>query len=253
MVQDSPRNSSIRSLPVSKWWLMPCNSIVSITIGSRRTARLPVRRRPAANLARPASTVREAFGVDSRMPPRRIPRGACAALAIVCAVLLGACRAEEPAPKVTVNSAAPVPRPPTPSDSACPRDGKWKACHLEDRINKAGMGIKLLDTIRVPYFPEAGVRYRIGKTAKLVTFYFADSAAGAAATAQLDKLRLTPPGDTIGKWPSAPFEAIRSANMIAVLFEVNATQAERVRLALTAGAPQPYVEQAQTLPPATAR
>lgn len=140
----------------------------------------------------------------------------------------------------------PVPRPPTPSDSLCPRDGTWKACHLEDRINKAGMDIRVLDTITVPYFDAKGTRYKIGKTATLVAFYFADSAAGAAATAKLDKLRLTPPGDSIGQWPSAPFEAVRTANMIAVLFEVNATQAERVRLALTAGAPQPFSEQPDT-------
>ena len=109
------------------------------------------------------------------------------------------------------------------------------------------MGIKLLDTISVPYFTEKGMRYKIGKTAKLVTFYFADSLAGVMATAELDKLHLTPPGDTLGAWPSAPFEAIRSANLIAVLFEVNGTQAERVRLAITAGAPQP----AGTMPPPT--
>ena len=115
------------------------------------------------------------------------------------------------------------------------------------------MGITLLDTITVPYFTEPGVRYKIGKTAKLVTFFFADSAAGARATAPLHSMRLTPDGDTLGAWPSAPLETIRSSNMIAVLFEVNATQAERIRLALTAGAPQPYSEKAQTLPPATAR
>jgi hypothetical protein len=44
--------------------------------------------------------------------------------------------------------------------------------------------------------------------------------------------------------------------MIAVLFEVTPAQAERVRLALTAGAPQKFSESAptpQVLPPATAR
>lgn len=172
---------------------------------------------------------------------------------VVPIALLAAC-SDAPAPeKAPVAYSAPVPRPATPSDSACPRDGRWRACHLEDRINKAGMGIKVIDTIEVPYFPERGTRYRIGKTAKLVAFYFADSAAGAAATASLSKLRLTPPGDSIGKWPTAPFEAIRTANLIAVLFEVNATQAERVRLALTAGAPQSYTEQPQILPATQAR
>lgn len=169
-------------------------------------------------------------------------------------VTLAACGgSDEPASKVAVSTSGPVLRPPTPSDSACPRDGTWKPCHLEDRINKAGMGAKVMDTITVPYFPDAGIRYRIGKTAKLVAFFFTDSAAGAKATAALHAQRLTPGGDTLGAWPTAPAETIRSANLIAVLFEVNATQAERVRLALTAGAPQPYTEQAQTLPPAQAR
>jgi hypothetical protein len=171
------------------------------------------------------------------------------ALFLPC-VMLAAC-SDAPAPEhAPVANTTPVPRPLTPSDSLCPRDGQWRGCHLEDRINKAGMGIKVLDTITVPYFPQPGTRYKIGKTAKLVAFFFADSLAGAKATESLGKLRLTPPGDTIGKWPTAPYEAIRSANMIAVLFEVNATQAERVRLALTAGAPQPYRGQVQTLPPA---
>jgi hypothetical protein len=163
---------------------------------------------------------------------RRIP----AFFLILTAV--AACGGES-APAKTHVASGPVLRPPTPSDSLCPRDGTWKACHLEDRINKAGMGITVLDTITVPYFPERGTRYKIGKTARMVAFYFPDSAAGATATANLDKLRLTPPGDTLGAWPSAPFEAIRSANLIAVLFEVSGTQAERVRLAITAGAPQP--------------
>lgn len=171
--------------------------------------------------------------------------------------VLAACNDAPPPEKAPVAYSAPVPRPPTPGDSLCPRDGMWRACHLEDRINKSGMGIRVLDTITVPYFDAKGTRYKIGKTAKLVAFFFPDSATGAAATDKLDKLRLTPPGDSIGKWPSAPFEAIRTANMIAVLFEVNATQAERVRLALTAGAPQPFTAQPDTqtvqkLPPATA-
>lgn len=183
--------------------------------------------------------------------PRLLPTFLLGAAALVCAC------GDTPAPaKSPVAYATPVPRPPTPSDSLCPRDGLWRACHLEDRISKAGMMIKALDTLRVPHVNLPGIRYKIGKNAKLVAYFFPDSLAGAKATASLDKLRLTPPGDSIGQWPTAPFEAIRSANMIAVLFEVNAAQAERVRLALTAGAPQAYSESAQTpqvLPPATAR
>ncbi|MCO4099513.1 MAG: hypothetical protein HEQ38_08965 [Gemmatimonas sp.] len=185
---------------------------------------------------------------------RRYRRVVRAGALLLMSLTAAACAADTPAPATgSAVANAPVLRPPTPSDSACPRDGLWRACHLEDRINKAGMGIKVIDSITVPYFAERGTRYRIGKTAKLVIFFFADSLTGAKATASLDELRLTPPRDSIGAWPTAPFEAIRTANMIAVLFEVTAGQAERVRLALTAGAPQPYTERPQQLPPATAR
>jgi len=54
----------------------------------------------------------------------------------------------------------------------------------------------------------------------------------------LDTLRLTPLGDTIGAWPSRPF-VIRSANLLVALFDAGGTQAERIALAITAGAPQP--------------
>ncbi|HEY0928548.1 MAG TPA: hypothetical protein VGE27_01410 [Gemmatimonas sp.] len=157
---------------------------------------------------------------------------------------------------VAVAQLPPVARPLTPSDSACPKDGTWKGCALEDRINKAGIPIKVLDTIRVPYFAEPGVRYRIGRVATMAAFYFPDSAAGAKATEKLHRIRMTPPDDSIGAWPAPPFEGVRSANLIAVLFDVNGTQAERVRLAITAGAPQPASAMppvpsgAQKLPPA---
>lgn len=178
---------------------------------------------------------------------------------MVLAMTLTACGGDRkaPPPPAEVATLPPVARPLTPSDSACPRDGTWKACHLEDRINKAGMGIKVMDTITVPYFPERGTRYRIGRTATMAAFYFADSVAGTQATRSLDRFQLLPAGDTIGAWPERPLDVVRSANMILVLFGVNATQSERVRLAITAGAPQPFAvvdssasPRAQALPPA---
>ncbi|MBU6365146.1 MAG: hypothetical protein KJT01_02940 [Gemmatimonadetes bacterium] len=138
----------------------------------------------------------------------------------------------------TTAALLPVPRPPTPSDSACPRDGRWRPCSLEDRINKAGLAFKPAgDSARVPYLAVPGLRYRLGKSATLVALFYADSTAGAANTAPLDPLRLTPRGDSLGAWPSVPSEVIRSANLIAVLLDASETQAERVRLALQAGAP----------------
>lgn len=132
-----------------------------------------------------------------------------------------------------------VSRAPTPSDSACPRDGLWKACALEDRVNKAGMPVQVVDTLQLPYFSEPGIHYHIGRNMGMVAIFFADSLSGVKATAGLDRHSLTAPGESPGPWPAVPKEVVRSANLIAVLFNVTETQAERLRLAITAGAPQP--------------
>ncbi len=189
------------------------------------------------------------------------PRARLALLIPTLLLMAAACGEKKDAapPKADVSSLPPVPRPATPSDSACPRDGTWRPCHLEDRINKAGMNAKVIDTLTVPYFPERGTRYRIGRTATMAAFYFADSMAGVQASRGLDRFRLLPEGDSIGAWPEPPLDVVRSANLVLVLFGVNATQSERVRLAITAGAPQYYPPatdsapgsmRAQTLPPA---
>lgn len=166
-----------------------------------------------------------------------LPLFICSALAFAAACTQGDSDSAR-APKTTASTADIVARPPSPSDSACPKDGLWKDCALEDRINKSGMNIRIQDTVVVPYFSQAGIRYRIGSRPTMVAFFFADSAAGATATASLDRRRLTPPGDSIGVWSEVPVEVIRSSNLIAVLFGASATQAERIRLAVTAGAPQ---------------
>ncbi len=96
------------------------------------------------------------------------------------------------------------------------------------------------DTVRVPYFSEPGVRYAIGRVSTVVAFFFPDSATGVRETASLDQLTLSPPGDSLGAWPGVPAEVVRSVNLVAVLFDVTDRQAERLRLAITAGAPQPH-------------
>ncbi len=174
-----------------------------------------------------------------------------------------ACDSKAPAnaPASVASAPPPIARPTTPSDAACPRDGTWKACALEDRISKAGMVAKVMDTISVPFFTPKGVRYRIGREARMVVFFFADSAVAAKSQSGLDPFRLTPRGDSIGAWPAPPREVIRSANLVAVLFDVNATQAERVRLAITAGAPvtnpelmlSPNADTVRKLPPMQAK
>jgi hypothetical protein len=177
-------------------------------------------------------------------PARRHPAlaGALAAVALAAVALAAACSSSTQDPRDSRNATTaalpPVSRPPTPSDSACPRDGRWRPCSLEDRINKAGLAFKPVgDSLRLPTLAVPALRYRLGKSATLAALFYPDSAAGAANTAPLDPDRLTPPGDSLGGWPTVPTEVIRSANLIVVLLDASETQAERVRLALQAGAP----------------
>ncbi|HYW32325.1 MAG TPA: hypothetical protein VE869_12510 [Gemmatimonas sp.] len=170
--------------------------------------------------------------------------------AVLVAAALAACGNDD-APRAAPPSAtaAPVPRAPVPGDSLCPRDGLWKACALEDRIGKAGLSMKAAgDTMTVPYLDAPGLRYRVGKSAALIVFFYRDSSSAARDVAPLDTMRLGVKGDTVGVWGSQPTDVIRSSNMIAVLLDASPLQTERIRLAITAGAPQPYTDTPQTLP-----
>lgn len=170
-------------------------------------------------------------------------------VAIAAVVAVAACGNAD-APKVDSAASKPavavMPRPMTPSDSACPRDGTWKRCALEDRVVKSGLAFKPAgDSMKVSYLSVPGVRYKIGLTASMVAFFYADTMAAAKDVTSLDRFRLTPRGDTIGAWKSVPSDVIWSGNLVAVLFDASATQIERLRLTITAGAPQPLSEAAK--------
>lgn len=164
-------------------------------------------------------------------------------------VAVAACSSDD-APKVDSAVSQPavaiMPRPATPSDSACPRDGTWKRCALEDRVVKSGLAFKPAgDSMTVAYLRVPGVRYKIGLTASMVAFFYADIAAAAKDVTALDRFRLTPRGDTMGAWTSVPSDVVWSGNLVAVLFDASATQIERIRLTITAGAPQPLSDAAK--------
>jgi len=181
---------------------------------------------------------------------RRISGRACVVALAVAE--MGCGRDAQPAPQASLPA---VPSP-APGDPACPRDGTWKGCALEDRVKKAGLFFKAVDdTLRVPFLRAPGVRYQLGLTAALVAFYYADSSAAARDLDSLDLKRLVPKGDTAGPWKSVPSDVIQSANLVAVLLDAKPLQIERVRRVITAGAPQPASTPAaqsvpQTLPPA---
>lgn len=130
-------------------------------------------------------------------------------------------------------------RAPGPGDPSCPRTGKWAPCALVDRIVHAGLSFKATgDSVRVPFIPTPAVRYRIAMTDTMLVFYFADSVALQKAIASLDTIRMAPARDTALPWPSMP-EVIRSGNLMALYFPKSPQHIERVRLAITAGAPAP--------------
>lgn len=175
------------------------------------------------------------------------------AAVVVTSVTLGAC-SEKPAPAVnTPPVAVDTPRAPAPGDSSCPRDGLWKQCALVDRIVHAGLFFKPADdTMVVQYLKPKGIKYQVGLSASLVVFYYPDTTALVSDWKKLDTLRLTPVGDTVGAWPTRPGEVIRSSNLVAVFFSNDLLQRERIRLAITAGAPQPAsAPLPQVLPPST--
>lgn len=141
----------------------------------------------------------------------------------------------------TVTMLPPVARPrvAAPGDSSCPRNGLWQPCALVDRMVHAGLSFKPTgDTVRVSFLEPAGIQYRVALTDTMVAYFFVDSAALARAVAPLDTIRMAPASDTTMPWQARPI-VIRSGNMLALYFAASARQIERIRLAITAGAPAP--------------
>ncbi len=168
---------------------------------------------------------------------RRAARTAGLIPTLLCSAL-AAC-GDKPAPPPATPPPAVVRRAPAPGDSLCPRDGLWKECALVDRIVHAGLFFKpAKDTVTVKYLTPKGVRYQVGRYASLLAFYYYDTLALATQWKSLDTIRLAPPGDTVTPWPTPP-EVFRSANLVIALFSTDELQRERVRRAITAGAPQP--------------
>ena len=135
-----------------------------------------------------------------------------------------------------------VMRPPAPGDSSCPRNGLWQPCALVDRIVHAGLSFKPTDdSVHVAFVPVAGLQYRVALRDTMVVFFFADSTALKNAMATLDTVRMVPKeratGDTaVSPWPFPP-TVIRSGNMLALYFASSERQIERIKLAISAGAP----------------
>jgi hypothetical protein len=81
------------------------------------------------------------------------------------------------------------------------------------------------------------VAYTLGRS-RLEVFIYPSESSLAADVAKIDTVSAAPRG-VKNPWPFFSPTFVRSANLAAVFLTDNPTQAERLTLALTAGAPQP--------------
>jgi len=122
--------------------------------------------------------------------------------------------------------------------SACPHTGKWALCNVEQRLRQSGFVAKRV-TGQPPNragFSVTPVVYTLGKS-RLELFIYDDESALARDVAKMDTVTVSPKGVTTS-WEGTPL-LIRAGNLAAVLIGDNPRQADRLALALTAGAPQP--------------
>lgn len=124
------------------------------------------------------------------------------------------------------------------ASSPCPRTGKWALCSVERRLSQSGFVVRPVsgDAPRRAGFSVAPAVYKLGE-ARLEIFVYPDEASLSRDLEKLDTVTVAPRGSP-SRWGRVP-TFVRSANLIAVFLTANPTQAERLTLALTAGAPQP--------------
>ena len=136
------------------------------------------------------------------------------------------------APLAVAGKAAPI-------SAGCPRTGKWALCSVENRLVQSGFVVKRLNG-ESPHragFSVTPAVYTLGRS-RLEVFIYPSESALAADVAKIDTISAAPRGAK-NPWPFFSPTFIRSANLAAFFLTDNATQAERLTLALTAGAPQP--------------
>jgi hypothetical protein len=121
--------------------------------------------------------------------------------------------------------------------SPCPRTGLWALCSVEDRLTDAGFVLRRVSSPsphRAGFSVDPAV-YTLGGE-RLEVFIYPTESALSADIAKIDTLSAAPNG-VPNPWGMAP-TFVHSANLAAVYLTDNGTQAERLTLALTAGAPQ---------------
>lgn len=124
-----------------------------------------------------------------------------------------------------------------PISSACPRTGMWALCSVEKRLEQSGFVVRRVngEAPRRAGFSVTPAVYTLGRS-RLEVFIYTNEPALSADVAKIDTVSAAPRGAP-NPWDATP-TFVRSGNLAAVFLTDNATQAERLTLALTAGAPQ---------------
>jgi len=127
----------------------------------------------------------------------------------------------------------------SPAAPVCPRTGRWALCSVERRLVQSGFVIRRVEGAppRRAGFSVLPAVYTLGRS-RLEVFIYPSEAPLAADVAKIDTVSAAPPGAK-NPWPFFSPTFVRSANLAAVFLTDNPTQAERLTLAITAGAPQP--------------
>ncbi|MEO8579894.1 MAG: hypothetical protein ABI469_06580 [Gemmatimonadales bacterium] len=122
--------------------------------------------------------------------------------------------------------------------SPCPRTGLWALCSVEKRLIQSGFVVKRIsgEAPRRAGFSVPPAVYTLGHS-RLEVFIYPDEATLTREVAKIDTVTAAPRGAR-SPWDTPP-EFVRSANLAAVFLTDSPQQAERLMLALTAGAPQP--------------
>jgi len=92
------------------------------------------------------------------------------------------------------------------------------------------------DSVRQPFLSVPGAVYAVG-AGELQVYLYPDSTARRRDFANVDTVRVQPAGSAVA-WRATPTLMV-SNNLAAILLSDSETQIERVRLALTAGLPEP--------------
>ncbi len=161
-------------------------------------------------------------------------------------LLIGGCQksdeksAADTVAQVPLESAPPGPPATRPNAPAgCVHTGLWAVCSVERRLRQSGFVPKKLtdDAPTRAGFSVKPLVYSLGRS-RLEVFLYESAADVERDVATLDTVLVVPRGSTTSPWESTPI-LIRSGNLAAVFLASSPLQAERLSLALTAGAPQP--------------